>query len=110
MLRVEFNHNGNGNLIVRLQGRLVGAYADDARNTLARHKLLPVSVVDLTELTFVDSLGEQVLMWLGRIGATFVAENVYARSVCERLQLRVSEKQADWPAEHIPRCSREREA
>jgi hypothetical protein len=28
---VEFNHDENGTLIVRLQGRLVGPYAEDAR-------------------------------------------------------------------------------
>jgi len=94
MLRVEFNHDGNGALTVRLQGRLVSAYADDARITLERYKLAPSFVVDLSEVTFVDSLGEQVLLWLGRLGATFAVENVYTHSLCERLQLRISDKQS----------------
>jgi hypothetical protein len=33
--------------------------------------------------------------WLGQLGARFVVDNVYTRSVCERLQLRISEKRAD---------------
>lgn len=94
MLRVEFSHDGNGPLVVRLFGRMVGPYAEDARNALACRQLPPSILVDLTQLTFVDSLGEQVLVWLGRLDARFVADNVYARSVCERLKLRIADKPA----------------
>ncbi len=92
MLRVEFNHDANGTLFVRLQGRLVGPYAEDARITLARYQVPPTIIVDLSEVTFIDPLGEEVLLWLGRMGSEFVTENVYARSVCERLQLHISQK------------------
>jgi len=34
------------------------------------------------------------LLWLGRLGAKFVAVNVYTQSICERLQLQVSEQHA----------------
>ena len=92
MLRVEFNENVNGVLIVRLIGRMVVPYAEDARSTLAQRRLPPSIIVDLSDVAFVDLFGEQVLLWLGRLGATFVADNnVYARSLCEDLQLRVSE-------------------
>lgn len=92
MLCVEFNDDGNGALRVRLFGRMVGLYAEDARNALANRQLPASIVVDLSEVTFVDSFGEQVLLWLGRLGATFVANNVYMRSVCENLQLHISKK------------------
>lgn len=95
MLRVQFDHDGNGSLTVRLQGRLVGVYAEDARVTLARYQVPASFLVDLSEVTFVDPFGEKVLLWLGRLGAKFVAVNVYARSICERLQLQVSEQPAD---------------
>jgi hypothetical protein len=94
MLRVEFNDDGNGGLIVRLFGRMVGPYAEDARNALACRRLPPSIVIDLSEMTFADLLGEQMLLWLSRLGAGFVADNAYARSVCERLQLRISDKPA----------------
>lgn len=94
MLRVEFNDDGNGALRVRLFGRMVGVYAEDARNALAHRQLPPSILVDLSQLTFIDLFGEQVLVWLGRLGAGFIADNVYARSVCHRLQLRISEKPA----------------
>jgi anti-anti-sigma regulatory factor len=92
MLRVEFNDDGNGALLVRMFGRMVGLYAADARNALTNRQLPASIVVDLSEVTFVDLFGEQVLLWLGRLGARFVANNVYVRSVCERLQLHISEK------------------
>ena len=94
MLRVEFHHDGAGALVVRLFGRVVGPYADDARIAIARFQLPPSIVVDLSEVSFIDSLGEQVLLWLARLGATFVADDVYTRWVCERLQLRIVEKRS----------------
>jgi anti-anti-sigma regulatory factor len=92
MLRVRFDHHGNGTMTVRLEGRLVGLYAEDARVTLARYHAPASILVDLSEVTFVDGFGERVLSWLGRLGAKFVAVNVYTRSVCERLRLEVSEQ------------------
>ena len=95
MLRVEFDHDENGALTVRLQGRLVGLYAEDARVTLSRQEVPASLFVDLSEVTFVDALGERVLLWLGRLGAKFVPVNVYTRSICERLHLEVSEQRAE---------------
>ena len=97
MLRVELKPDGNGTLIVRLEGRLVGPYAEDARVTLARYEVPPSIAVDLSEVTFVDPFGEKILLWLGRLGAKFVAVNVYTRSICERLQLQVSDQRAECP-------------
>ena len=44
-------------------------------------------VVDLTEITFIDAVGEEVLSFLGSFGAEFVATTSYTLDVCERLQL-----------------------
>ena len=95
MLRVEFNRQGDAMLTVRLQGRLVGVYAEDARLTLAQIQFPQFLLVDLSEVTFVDAVGVQVLLWLGRLGAQFVAANVFTRSLCDRLELKVSESAAD---------------
>jgi anti-anti-sigma regulatory factor len=92
MLRVEFDQDGNSSLTVRLQGKLIGPYAEDARIKLARYQDSGSIMVDLSEVTFVDPYGERVLLWLGRLGAKFVAVNVYTRGVCERLQLQVSDR------------------
>ena len=92
MLRVEFNDDGKGGLMVRLFGRMVGLYAEDARKALASRQLPASIVVDLSEVTFVDLFGEQVLLWLGRLGARFVANSVYMRSVCQEMRLEISTK------------------
>ena len=44
-------------------------------------------VVDLTDVMFIDAIGEEVLLFVKRLGAQFVAETSYSRDVCERLQL-----------------------
>ncbi len=95
MLRVQFDDDGSGTLMVRLEGRMVGLYAEDARVTLAQYQVPAAILVDLSEVTFVDAFGEKVLLWLGRLGARFVEVNVYTRSICERLHLEVSEQRAE---------------
>lgn len=44
-------------------------------------------VFDLTELMFVDAVGEEALSFFKRLGAQFMAETSYALDVCERLGL-----------------------
>ena len=86
MLRVEL-HDASNSIWLRVEGRFVGAFAEEAR-TLVLHCKLPWKlVVDLSEITFVDVGGEQVLSWLGRIGAQFVANSCYSLDVCDRLHL-----------------------
>ena len=43
--------------------------------------------VDITEVSYIDSVGEQLLKWLANVGAVFVAGNVYASVLCDRLGL-----------------------
>ncbi len=89
MLRVEMHDAANA-LVMKLEGRFIGEYAEYARSLTARCKTDMRLVVDLTEVTAVDSVGEEVLSFLGRLGAEFTAGNVYARFLCERLHLPVA--------------------
>ena len=82
MLRVELRDS-----LLKLEGRLTGADAEHIRTLMARSYEGPRIVVDVTEVTFVDSVGEAVLSLLGRLGAEFVAETAYTSDVCERLRL-----------------------
>ena len=91
MLRVECQDVGN-TVTIRLEGRFVGAFAMDARELVTRCKIPPRLVVNLSEMTFVDAIGEGVLLWLARIGGEFVAENCYPLHVCERLHLPMAPK------------------
>jgi hypothetical protein len=96
MLRVEFKDVGN-TVTMRLEGRFVGPFAKDTRNLVTRRKIPLRLVVNLSEVTFVDAVGEEVLSWLARVGAEFVAENCYPLNVCERLHLPMARKRAKGP-------------
>lgn len=86
MLRVEFQDAGN-TVTMRLEGRFVGPFAKDTTDLVMRCKIPLRLIVNLSEVTFVDAIGEEALSWLARIGGEFVAENCYPLDVCERLHL-----------------------
>jgi hypothetical protein len=86
MLRVE-TQELNGALICRLEGRVTGDGAEYVQALVSRCQIAMKLVVDLTEVMYVDAIGENVLLLLKKLGAEFVAENSYSRDVCERLQL-----------------------
>jgi len=88
MLRVEI-HNSPQTLSLRLEGRFTGDDAENTRTLMTRCREGMRLIVDLTEVTFIDSLGEEVLSFFGRFGAEFVAPTSYALDVCERLHLRL---------------------
>jgi hypothetical protein len=89
MLRVEIQGSVD-TLILKLEGRFTGDDAEHSRSLLARCLTGVNLVVDLTEVTFIDSVGEQVLSFFGRFGAEFVAEASYTLDICDRLHLRVA--------------------
>lgn len=93
MLRVEFQDAGE-TLIMRLEGRFVGPFAKDTRDLLTRLNIPPRLVVSLSEVTFVDAVGEETLSWLARIGGKFIADSCYPLHVCERLHLPMAPKRA----------------
>lgn len=89
MLRVEIQDCATG-LTLKLEGRFTG---DDALNTrvlITRFRAGIRFVLDLSNVTFIDAIGEEVLSFFGRFGAEFVASTSYTLDVCERLHLRVA--------------------
>jgi len=99
MLRVEL-HDSSNTTMLRVEGRFVGAFAQDTRAMLLRCKLKSTLVVDLSEMTFVDAEGEEVLSWLAQIGVRFVATSCYPIDVCERLQLPILKRRMAIPRAH----------
>ena len=88
MLRAEI-HQLKGGPLLKLEGRLVGEAAEVAR-ALVTKTMVPVPtrlLIDLTDVTYIDSIGEQLLTWLKDIGAAFIASGIYVMGVCERLHL-----------------------
>lgn len=98
MLRVEM-HDAVNALVMKLEGRFTGEYAEYARSLVTRCPPSMRLIVDLAEVTAVDSVGEEVLLFFGRLGAEFIADNVYARYMCERLHLALA---------RVPRRTRRR--
>ena len=86
MLRVQLLGRV-GALTLKLEGRFAGADAEHTRMIIVRSPADVRLVVDLTDVVFVDSIGEDVLLFLGRLGAEFVASTSYTLDVCERLRL-----------------------
>jgi hypothetical protein len=89
MLRVEVHHSADS-LSLRLEGRFTGNDAENTRALMARCQHPMTLVVDLTEVTFIDSVGEEVLSFFGLLGAEFVAQTSYTLDMCERLHLRLA--------------------
>jgi hypothetical protein len=86
MLRVQTQELEDA-LICQLEGRFTGKGAEEVRTLVTRCDSKLKLVVDLTDVMFIDAIGEEVLLFVKRLGAQFVAETSYSRDVCERLQL-----------------------
>jgi hypothetical protein len=71
MLRVEFEDVGD-TLTMRLQGRFLGPFAKDTKDLVTSSKIPLRLVVNLSEVTFVDATGEEMLSWLARTGGRFI--------------------------------------
>ena len=89
MLRVEM-HNSANSLSLKLEGRFTGDDAESTRTLITRCREGMRLVVDLTDVIFIDSVGEEVLSFFGRSGAEFAASTSYTLDVCERLDLRLA--------------------
>ena len=86
MFRAEALWLANGPTL-KMEGRLVDEWAEQARCLITTDIVPQGLIVDLTEVSYVDSAGERLLSWLGSVGAEFVASGVYTIGVCERLGL-----------------------
>jgi uracil-DNA glycosylase len=91
MLRIEFAKYED-TLMMCIEGRFVNRFAENARSLILSSEVPPRLVVNLSEVTFVDAAGEDVLSWFNHIGALFVATTCYSISVCEQLHLRTTQK------------------
>jgi hypothetical protein len=100
MLRVTFEDGAFDTTIVKLEGRLVGKFAEAARTAVLRSQPQRKLVVNLSAVSFVDEVGEKLLSELRQIGGEFLADNLYSRFVCESLHLPIATE---------PICSRSNE-
>jgi hypothetical protein len=103
MLRVE-TRESDGFLMCRLEGRFTGDGAEQVRALVTRCNSKLELVIDLTEMMFIDAIGEEVLSFVKKLGARFIAETSYSRHICERLNLPlVLMKKSDLPGNRAGR-------
>ena len=72
---------------LKMKGQLVGEWAEQARRLVTTDVVPKRLIIDLTEVTYIDSAGECLLIWLASVGAVFAARGVYTTDVCKRLGL-----------------------
>src|SRR5271157_2738566 len=94
MLRMEF-YEFPDYMKMRMEGRFVRDFAEHARTLIGDSKPPSRLIVDLSEVNFVDAVGEEVLLWFKEIGVTFTADSAYSHDVCDRLQLPIESERPD---------------
>jgi len=108
MFRAEIQWLASGPTL-KLEGRLVTDWAEQARCLVTKDVLPKDLIVDLTEVSYIDSAGEQLLKWLASVGAVFIGGSVYAFAVCDRLRLplvqRIAERRKRRPGSSGERSS-----
>ena len=86
MFRIELDQRPDL-LVMKIEGQLKGEYAEHTRTVMTCCDPALKVLVDLREVTYVDTTGEEVLSFLARLGAKFEADNPYTLHLCERLRL-----------------------
>jgi len=86
MLRAEFNQKKNRQ-VLNLEGRLVSVWAVQLKSLVPRSFVPSGLLVDISELTYVDSVGQQRMFLLRDLHAKLVVETCCAQDIYERLQL-----------------------
>jgi len=86
MFRAEIQWLADGPTL-KMAGKLVGEWAEEARSLVTTNVVPKGLIVDLTDVSYIDSAGQRLLIWLGSVGAVCVATNDYAAAICERLGL-----------------------
>jgi ABC-type transporter Mla MlaB component len=73
--------------MLKMKGTLDRDWAAQAWALVTKGVIPAGLIVDLTEVSYIDTGGEDLLKWLASMGAEFAADNIYAVNVCERLHL-----------------------
>lgn len=92
MFRMEFGR-GSGLIAIRMEGHFVGNAARHARQLVSNSSHPSRFIPDLTAVSYMDAVGEEVLLWFKSLGMSFKADSEISRYICNRLQLPVVGKQ-----------------
>jgi hypothetical protein len=86
MLRITLPTASHSGLFI-LEGRLTGLWAKELLRVARTANGGYDNIFDLKEVFYVDSVGEEVLRWLGGRGAKFITHSAYGKDLCNRLKL-----------------------
>jgi hypothetical protein len=87
MLRITLPRPDDNPRVFILEGRLVGEWAKELIRVTREIPCGVQCIFDLEDVFYVDSLGEEILRSLNRLGATFISETAYGKDLCKRLHL-----------------------
>src|ERR1019366_9761572 len=77
VIRAEIQWLASGPTL-KFEGKLVADWAEQARCLVTKDVVPKGLIVDLTEMSYIDSAGGQLVKWVARIWAPFVAGNISA--------------------------------
>ena len=107
MLRITATREGE-EITLKLEGKLSGPWVEEfsrcwnaATSTCKKESLR----VDLTELTFVDPAGKQLLAWVYRQGGRLVGSGLMPKSLIDEITGTRSGGGGDWPQKLKPGLS-----
>jgi len=106
MLRITLSFRKDKPLFI-LEGRLAGEWVAELIRVTHQIPSGKKCVVDIENVFYVDSPGEEALLWLNQLGAAFITENVYGSDLCQRLHLRrTTLDKSDAPSSHKRRSGK----
>src|SRR3974390_3630359 len=76
MFRAQLHQLANGPTL-KMEGSLVGEWAQEAKSLVTSGPLPKGLIVDLTDVSYIDSVAETVLACLAGVGASFLANTFY---------------------------------
>ena len=84
MLRITIQ-NGSGRASLKLEGKLAGPWVEELRDLWRSGSATEAFLVDLFDVSFVDTSGKDLLaeMWQG--GADFVADSPLMKQIIEEV-------------------------
>lgn len=86
MLRMNFGQ-GSDMIVIRMQGHFVGDFAKHALQLIAHAERPAGFIADLSGVSYIDAVGEEVLTLFKDMGVSFKADSEVSRYICDRLQL-----------------------
>jgi hypothetical protein len=84
MIRISVTRQ-NSMICFKVEGRLAGDGVDELRGAILRRDPQCGFAVDIADVESIDEDGENLLLWIDRIGGAFRTDGFYSNFLVERL-------------------------